>query len=181
MNCFALEYGDKSLQDILFQLSDQWMLFDPFGNYWCPENESNSDVLYKLGHDSAILSNDFDWINTVVIFDARSVDLAKVSGAPRLELDAKPDWGLRYDYFLLNFELFSSAADFCVFPGLWYPDAPGGNLVALCREINSIRNLTVDLVTPIAPESVLRTWRTNMLDYITSGIGLTGQRLRSPG
>lgn len=181
MNCLALEYGDRPLHEVLFELSDEWVLFDPFGNFWHQDSERNFRGIYTFSRDTNILFNDPDWINTVILFDARTVDLGKVLEAPRLDKNATPDWGLRYDYFLLNFKIFSDSADFCVFPELWYPDAPGGNAVMLCRHIGSLRNLNADLITPITPESVLRAWRINMIDYLTVGTGLTGQLLRPPG
>ena len=179
-HCYALEYFKMPLSACLQRLHSSWLLYDPFRNFWVPGRESRSDGIYDLGTCLDLLDEGYGWINSVVLFDSKTVDAERLRNAAVPSSQARPDWALRYDYFLANYVWLRDVAELVVFPEIWMPDNTDGNLVLLCDNPGRLDSV-IDgvVVTPIFPSAVLRAWPVKMLNYIKFGVGLTGVNLKT--
>lgn len=178
VDCFAVEFFNAPLSGRLRQLSESWLIYDPFRCFWMPEKEAGADGINDLGDDLALLDEGHSWLNSVVLLDSRSANLGMLRSMRTPNDQARPDWALRYDFFLMNYAWLRRAANLTVFPSLWAPDHNDGNFVILCADVDNLRTVAENsIVTPISPAAVLRAWPEKMFNYIKSGVGLTGENL----
>lgn len=178
VDCFAVEFFSAPLSVLLRQLAESWLIYDPFRCVWMPESEGGTEGIYDLGDDLTSLDAGHSWLNSVVLFDSRSADLGRLRSMRAPNDQARPDWALRYDFFLMNYGWLRKVADLAVFPSLWAPDHADGNFVTLCADSDNLRKIAENsVVTPILPAAVLRAWPEKMFNYIKSGVGLTGENL----
>lgn len=178
IDCFAVEFTNAPISERLLQLAESWLVYDPFRCFWIPEREGSADGINDLGDDLTSLDAGYSWLNSVVLFDSRSADLGILRSMRTPNGQARPDWALRYDFFLMNYVWLRKVADLAVFPSLWAPDHTDGNFVALCADSDDLRKIAENsVVTPILPAAVLRAWPEKMFNYIKLGVGLTGENL----
>jgi hypothetical protein len=173
-----VEFFNKTLAEFASSLSSSWVMFDPFRYCW--EQGRKADGVHYLDGDMSILGRDLDWLNSVVLLERSSARVDAlfdlfVPSAPEM-----PSWTLRYDFFLGNCSKFLEISSMAIFPNIWIPDGVGGgNAVVLCSSPAQIRPvISFAAVTPIQPAAVLRNWPDSMLEYMATGIGLTGGSAR---